>query len=519
MNKINILKIGGLTLLAAAAIFTQYRPQKAAPMTEAAIDSVSAGPQATAGKGIATKELVQYAQGFSQQEAVESREPFELTEEEPPLVVIRTLLTAPLGAEPGETLSEKTNWRVLAYPPDYCDPPAYSKTFRRKGPGMEINLYSYTVPSLTDAKELILSGDLKIFKVVEQAEVMELLKNSGFDPKPTEKHLSSPGGRNWSGVMEIAKGDLSGLWYYEPHGMGTVLRLKLEHKDTGKYSIRPPSVKEFTKTQEIIPGLVEDLEKTGARKVLGEDWDEIKPVLLSGPTLNKTVSLEKLLAARAACLTTPEGIDGAPFLALAKYLVDAMVTQLNFSFWSHRKEGEEPPPPPELKLLKENGIICKLQYMGESYAAEGNTLFPAYEAYPGAYWGQYAFMTEMESGFPTTGSDDEMQVVMKKGAEFLAAHPDSPFLPRVLFLLAKANETAYTAGLSPFKYRDLCSHSYCVELEKTTEKHRLNAIKYFTQLLSLPGGKEYEEHLKYILPKLRTKGSSYGAFYITCGGC
>lgn len=519
MNKPTVVKIAGLTLLAAVAVYTQYRPERTAPVVEAAVDSVSAAPQATAGKGVATKEMVQYAQGFSPQEAVEAREPFELTDKDSPLDVISTLLTAPFGAEPGETLREKTNWRVLAYPPEYCEPPAYSKTFRRKGPGMEINLYSYTVPSLAEAKELVLSGDLKIFKVVEQAEVLELLKNSGFDPKPTEKHLSSPGGRNWSSVMEIAKGDLSGLWYYEPHGMGTVLRIKLEHKDTGKYSVRPPSVKEFTKMQEIIPGLVEDLEKADVKKVLGEDWDEIKPMLLNGPTLNKTVSLEKLLAARAACLNPPEGIDGAPFIALSKYLVDAMVTQLNFAFWATRKEGGEPSPPPELDLLKENGIICKLQYMGESYAAEGNTLFPAYEAYPGTYWGQYAFMTEMESGFPATDSDDDMQVVIKKGEEFLATHPDSPFLPRVLFLLGKANETAYTVGLSPFKYSELCSHAYCVELERNTEKHRLNAIKYFTQLLSLPGGKDYEEHLKYILPRLRTKGSSYGAFYINCGGC
>lgn len=519
MNKINLLKIGGLSLLAAVAVYTQYRPARTAPVVEAAVDSVSAAPQATAGKGVATKEMVQYAQGFSPQEAVEAREPFELTDKDSPLDVINTLLTAPFGAEPGETLSEKTNWRMLAYPPEYCEPPAYSKTFRRKGPGMEINLYSYTVPSLAEAKELVLSGDLKIFKVVEQAEVLELLKNSGFDPKPTEKHLSSPGGRNWSGVMEITKGDLSGLWYYEPHGMGTVLRIKLEHKDTGKYSVRPPSVKEFTKMQEIIPGLVEDLEKADVKEVLGEDWDEIKPMLLNGPTLNRTVTAERLLAARATCLATPEGVDGAPFLVLAKYLVDAALVPINRDF-RPSEDGKEPAPPPGLKLLEEYGVAYELgPVMRESYFAVNNSVFPAYEAYPGTYWGQYAFMKEMESGFPTAGSEDELPVVMKKGEEFLAAHPDSPFLPRILFLLGKANETAYTVGLSPFKYSELCSHAYCVELERNTEKHRLNAIKYFTQLLSLPGGKEYEEHLKYVLPKLRTRGSSYGAFYINCGGC
>lgn len=98
MNKINLLKIGGLTLLATVAVYTQYRPEKTSPVVEAAVDSVSAAPQATAGKGVATKEMVQYAQGFSPQEAVEAREPFELTDKDSPLDVISTLLTAPFGA-------------------------------------------------------------------------------------------------------------------------------------------------------------------------------------------------------------------------------------------------------------------------------------------------------------------------------------------------------------------------------------------------------------------------------------
>jgi len=518
MNKTTVIKIAGLTLLAAAAVYTQYKPLKAPPKIDPIPEPVAEVSKAVAGMGVATKEMGQYAQGLSPQEAVEAREPFELTDKDSPLDVINTLLTAPFGQEQADTFSEKNNWRALAYPPEYCEPPAYSKTFRRKGPGMEVNLYSYTVPSLTEAKELVLSGDLKIFKVVEQAEVMELLKNSGFDPKPTEKHLSSPGGRNWSGVMEVAKGDLTGLWYYEPHGMGTVLRIKLEHKDIGKYSARPPSVKEFTKTQEIIPGLVEDLEKSGAKKVLGEDWAEIKPMLLNGPTMNRTVPAEKLLEARAASLNTPEGKDGAPFLVLAKYLVDAALVPINHGF-RPTEDGKQPAPPPGLKLLEEYDIPYKLDYMGESYSATNNSVFPAYDAYPGSYWGQFAFMKEMESGFPTADSYDDMQMVMKKGEEFLAAHPDSPFLPRVLFLLGKANETAYTVGLSPYKYDSLCTHSYCVELERSLEKHRLDAIKFYARLLALPGGKEYEEHLKYILPRLRTKGSSYCAFYINCNPC
>ena len=516
MNKINLLKIGGLTLLAAVAVYTQYKPEKAALVVEAAVDAVSALPQATAVKGVATKEMGQYAEGLPPQEP---QEQFELTDKDSPLELITTLITTPFNQEP-KGISPESNWRISVEQPEYGVTTAYSKYFSRKGPGMEINLYSYAIPSLTEGKELIMSGDVKIFKPIEQAEVIALLKENGFEATPTEKHLSSPGGRNYSDVVQIRKGDLSGLMYNEPHGGATALKIKLEHKDTGNYSYRGPTLKQSSRFSDAMPKLTADLEENGAEKMLGADWGELKQMLLRGPNLNKTATIEKLLAARDTIgAALPAAADGAPFLVLSKYLVDGMVTQLNFAFWAHRKDGENASPPPELELLKENGITCELQYMGESYAAKDTSLFPAYKAYPGSYWGQYAFMREMERGFPALDSSDAMQVVMKKGEEFLASHPDSPFLPRVLFLLAKANETAYSVGLSPYKYNSFCSFSYCVELEQNTEKHRLNAIKYYTQLLSLPGGKEYEEHLKYILPKLKTTGSSYGAFYITCGGC
>lgn len=254
MTKTTIIKVAGLTLLAAVAVYTQNRPEKARPGLEARAEAVSSVSKAGPVFGIARKEAVQYAAGMAPQEP---QEPFELTKKDTPLDLITTLINAPFNQEPGQTINDKNNWRVLAYPPEYCDPPSYSKTFRRKGPGMEISLYSYTVPSLTETKELIMAGELKIFeeldkntarallnittgerrpfKVLEQNAVLDLLKSSGFTANPTEKHLSSPGGRNWTDVMEIQKGALSGLMYFEPHGSARALKIRLEHEEHLRY--------------------------------------------------------------------------------------------------------------------------------------------------------------------------------------------------------------------------------------------------------------------------------------------
>lgn len=513
MTKETILKAAGLTLLAAAAVYTQYKPQKAMPEIEPASEPVASDMQ-KAVAGVAAKEAVQYADAAPPREP---QEQFELTGKEPPLELISTLITAPFNEEPNG-INPENNWRVDRSQPEYGEAKAYSKCFTRKGPGMEIDLYSYAVPSLTEGRERIMSGEVRIFRPVDRAEVLALLKEKGFEAAPTEKHLSSLGGRNYSDVVQISKGGLSGLMYNEPHGGAAALKIKLEHKDTGSYSYRGPALKQVSGFRDAMPGLVEDLEKSGAGKVFGKDWEEIRPMLLHGPSRNRTVTIEKLLAARDAVGSgLPASADGAPFLVLSKYLVDAMVAQLNHIFWAHRGEdGGNTPPPEELELLKENGITCELQYMGESYAAKNDSMFPAYEAYPDSYWGQYAFLVEMERGFTDSTCGLDSPRVIKEGEDFLSRHAESPFLTRILFLLGKANETAYVVGLSPGIYDFVCGDLDCGALVKNGEKHRLDAIKYYTLLLERPGVKEYGEHLRYVLPKLRTKGNTYGSFYVGC---
>ena len=498
MTKETILKGAGLSLLAVVAVYTQYRPEKKVPPALEARAEAAGTASRVSGVPEATKEAVQYADGMAPWQQ-EPQEPFELTEKDTPLDLISTLMNTPFNQEPGELISEKNNWRVLAYPPEYCDPPSYSKIFRRKGPGLEISLYSYTVPSLTEAKELVMSGDLKIFREVDQAAALDLLKSAGFEAKPTEKHLSSPGSKNWTEVMEITKGPLSGLMYYEPHGSSLSLKIRLEHKDSGLYSYKGPTVEQYTHLFKSDARLSDDLEHQGAAKILGEDWPQIKNLLVVS---SSSLPAETLLAARnSAIMNRPGGDAGAPFLLLEMRLLDKLFRAMNATLWNRAS------PPAELEMLKENGIPFELKHFVEDYyEPKDNSIFKVYKAYPGTYWGQYAFMIELESGFSKDSYNQLPEKVITEGEGFLRRHPDSQLLTRVLFLIGKAHESIYSNGLSK-------------GASEEGEKHRLAAIKYYSDVLARPDGKKYEEHLKYILPKLRTKGTAYCAFFINCNPC
>lgn len=498
MTKTTAIKVAGLTLLTAAAVYTQYHPEKTRPRFEARAEAVTDASRFSSGAGEATKKAVQYADGMAPWQQ-EPHEPFELTEKDTPLDLINTLITAPFNQEPGEAISEKNSWRVLAYPPEYCDPPSYSKIFQRKGPGLEISLYAYTVPSLTEAKELIMSGEVKIFREIEQTSALDLLKSAGFEAKPTEKHLSSPGSKNWTDVMEITKGPLSGLMYFEPHGSSRALKIRLEHKNSGLYSYKGPTVEQYTQLYKFDNKLSTDLEQQGAAKIIGEDWPQIKSLLVVS---SSSLPAETLLAARnSAIRNRPAGDAGAPFMLLETRLVDKLFRAMNASLWKSES------PPKELEMLRENDIPFELKHFIEDYyEPKDNSVFKVYKEYPGTYWGQYAFINEMQSGFSEDSYHQLPEKVITEGEGFLRKHPDSQFLTRALFLIGKAHESIYSNGLS---------HGASEE----GEKHRLAAIKYYTNVLARPDGKVYEEHLKYILPKLRTKGSAYCAFFINCNPC
>ena len=188
-------------------------------------------------------------------------------------------------------------------------------------------------------------------------------------------------------------------------------------------------------------------------------------------------------------------------MLLEMRLLDKLFRAMNATLWNRAS------PPAELEMLKENGIPFELKHFVEDYyEPKDNSIFKVYKAYPGTYWGQYAFMIELESGFSKDSYNQLPEKVITEGEGFLRRHPDSQLLTRVLFLIGKAHESIYSNGLSK-------------GASEEGEKHRLAAIKYYSDVPARPDGKKYEEHLKYILPKLRTKGTAYCAFFINCNPC
>lgn len=492
ISRITIIKAIGLVLLAAAAVYTQYRPQGEANKIEAQREAV---PEATA-MPPASPVLKVAMQAVG---AVEPPpEGVDLPDNYEPLDLIRELITAPYGKEPGEVY-QNGSWRLVRAQPEYGSEPDYSKRFVRKGKGAGITLYAYAEPSLTGAVERIMAGEAELPLSAGREAVAELLKKDGFEVPDTP------------GQVNFKKDGLNGRLYLKDSRRGDLLVVRLEHKDINEY-------RRDNRDYDVwmpLPAdkLIEDVEKLAGPAPAGADWGEVKKVLSGGNSL----PLEKLIAAASAIAErAPEGEAAAPFMVIQKYLVDAMARSLDRPLYKKITEGDETELTAGLKMLDDYGVEYEIQYMGESYAAKNNGLLPVYEAYPRSYWGEFAFVREMEGGFDDSNCGLFATAVIAEGEKFLAGHPGSPFLARVLFLLGKANETAYTVWLSPGVYDFVCSGSACVKPEAEIDGYRLAAIKYYTALLARPDGKSYESHLQKILPILRTKGNTYGSRYAGC---
>ena len=112
-------------------------------------------------------------------------EPVELADSDTPSDVILALFNAPFNQSPS-ALNPETNWRlVLSRSIEDGDDSLYSKVFRRRGPAMEIKLFSYAVPSLTEDKELLLSGEALICLPVDKAAMSGL-------PEPDWESMAVP---------------------------------------------------------------------------------------------------------------------------------------------------------------------------------------------------------------------------------------------------------------------------------------------------------------------------------------
>lgn len=512
MLRANIAKIVILVLLAGLAVFFYNKKSFTGGAGEMTAGSSSSAvePGSPAQRELpGSAETAADAEGKEISGSAEAALTAADAPERESLEPVSVFLKAMSGLEP-EEITSGNKWEIILAQREYGVYPAYSKVLKRTGPGLEAILFFYAAPSLSEAKERALSGELKIFGSTEKNALFELFKKESFKAEPAKKQFPAFGASDEALIMELQKDKVSGLLYYDSQGEKSYLRIKLENADIPDFSDRGPMPKRISNPPGITARLIEDAEKNGAARIMGLLWEETGKIL----TTTSTVSVENLIIARNMIKAgAPQGENGAVFTVLQKYLVDAMFRNINGNLASNLAAGKGVSSvQPELELLKANEISYELQYMGESYAPVRTSLMELYEKYPGSYWGQYAFMTEMEKGFTESKCGLDSLQVIKEGERFLALGADSPFLTRVLFLMGKANETAYSVGLSVDKYRYVCEKTDCAALSKDGEKYRLEAVKYYTETLSRPDGREYEEHLSRVLPRLKAAATPTASF-------
>ncbi|MFA6582987.1 MAG: hypothetical protein WCS77_01705 [Elusimicrobiaceae bacterium] len=420
---------------------------------------------------------------------------FELDGAYPPLDLLPVLMDAPFGREAGSI----EGWRTDLSNEECEEIPRYSKRFVRKGRGMGIELFAYAVPSLTEGKELVLSGEVRISSGVALESAIELLKSGGFEV--TKVDYKGYGG--WTDSFTLKKGALSGDLYYKHSLNGENILVVLNHKDKAQYSAEIPRPERLRYSRAMKAKLADDARLAGVDKLLGANWPEVKAALERKPA-----PVEKLLAARNVLLKNmPDGPDSALFLVLDYFIVEGIFGAVNRSVVGYADTV------PELKLLDENKIAYEVEHFSGGYEPVGHSLEPAYRKSPESYWGQYALAAEMEDGFNADVYKLFPPDLIPKCERVLTDYPDSPFRAWFLFLAGKAYENNYSAGFVLNDSEQKCDKNDCAAMIRDGELYRLGALTYYETVLSLPDGKMFKEHLRFVLPKLRAKGNPFCDFY------
>lgn len=426
-----------------------------------------------------------------------------------PAGMINTLLTAPYN-EPPATLTPENGWQPLLtmdqeFGEDY---PGYSKFFRRKTGGMTLDLMAYAAPSLTDASELVLSGQLEICAAIDSHTVHTALEANGFTVKlPRSRRARAAPPDNF----EISKGSLSGSVKF-PSAYQKCFSMYVSRADVlESYYDRKNHPEKPWAFSAVYTRLMADLEKQKIAMVIGPDWPAIKqrlgqPMYVSTASVSGGQIANAIIALGAAM---PHGPEAAPRLVLRQWLTDLLFAAVNYPF---RDSG---PSPESLALLDKIGVEYNV-YMEAASPTETQTLYPIFEKHPADFWGQYAFFTEMATEFTVADNcKNRAPIAQAELNFFMKKYPNSPFATGILFLLAKANDTLYTLSVSGSGI-DVCRQNNCAALAKNTDFYRTEALRYYGLVLARSDAKPYEPFIKYVLPRLKAKGISRCLFYAYC---
>jgi hypothetical protein len=87
---------------------------------------------------------------------------------------------------------------------------------------------------------------------------------------------------------------------------------------------------------------------------------------------------------------------------------------------------------------------------GNGWWNPGRLMRQVWSGYPDTLWGDYAFLHLLTRGFGSDAAHDpaEPEAVLARGQAFLDGHPLSPYRAFILFMMAQAAETRWSASLA-----------------------------------------------------------------------
>jgi hypothetical protein len=436
------------------------------------------------------------------------------------------LLKAPWTESPS-SLPDSASWKIEPYTTlNTFELQGYDLRafFRDEGP-IRTKIFTFAEPSLTSSREMILMGYIQeTVQSEEEAgkihqDMLACLETRGFESVPPDTTRDAVMHRMmYKGSEVFRKGDMGGLVYHIQDYRTQVWYVRT--------SISHPLFQEFLKRdlgewpkwweeEYIIPDKLRgDLERNKMSIHISKSFMAMfRPAQDSIASYKREVNQSLV----KGIIKIYEKIDGESFsnaelpavLMIKNYLARFLFYN---GFWKEII-------PEQSKWLLTHGIGYTWSELGGSFIYNESVLKDLSIRYPDTYWGQFAFLNLLEMGFDTSGicrnGSDQWSTVLESGLDFLAKHPDSVIAPDIRFYLGKAAETLYNLGIMDDHPERETSGLNKGQFADRSEDARTQAIHYYEEVLQSPQKGKYEDHLKYILPRVRA-GFATGCTYYFC---
>jgi len=396
---------------------------------------------------------------------------------------------------------------------------------KNDGP-VRTKIFTYAEPSLSSFREIILMGYVQATVQTEEEargfhrKMITSLQNRGFESMPPDTtRLAVMLRTMYKGSELFRKGKMDGRVYYiqDYRTEKWFIRTSISHARFQEFkNKRMAEWPKWWDFQYMMPEkLVQELESKNVSRMLSPAlWDSIKHLYsLNRDSLwrgENIFPVDKLVSAYETIDQRSFTVGDRPAALLFK---NYLARYLFLNGWSRGMTTEQK------KWLDTHGLTNNYSNLGGDYIYGETNLWNLLAGYPDSYWGQFAFLELLIRGFDTSGTcrngNDQWRAVLEKGPAFLEKYPDSEFTPDIRFCIGTAAETLYNLGIMEDHPERESSGESRNQYAEQSQYARKQAIKYYEETLQSPQKDKFENHLKYILPRLRA-GFGTGCHYYYC---